>query len=93
MHDEGRYSPSFHQLCRRDPAATVAGAAGNIAHSLLGEQQRLSISSVNSSGVLSQPETVVVPMSENVAVHDIDRSVSNHAQNVGTLVNKLSEND
>jgi hypothetical protein len=55
-----------------------------IAPSLLGEQQRFSISSVGSSGVLSQPETDVVPMSENVAVQVIDRSVSNHVQNLGT---------
>jgi hypothetical protein len=56
-----------------------------IAPSLLEEQQRFSISSVGSSGVLSQPETVVVPMSGNVAVQDTDRSVSNHVQNLGTL--------
>jgi hypothetical protein len=56
-----------------------------IAPSLLGEQQRFPIISVGSSGVLSQPEPVVAPMSGNVAVHDIDRSVSNHVHNLGTL--------
>ena len=43
----------------------------SIAPSLLGEQQRFCISSVGSSGGLSQPETVVVPMSEHVAVQPV----------------------
>ena len=78
---------NFHRALGSLPLTNSSKQARKpiIAPSLLGEQQRFSISSVGSSGVLSQPETVVVPMSENVAVHDIDRSVSNHVPNLGTM--------